>query len=116
LRPIISKIDLCRVSPCHLGDGRSINCELTLERGVYKVIPKTFAERNGLNQVEETVKLAANRNPQKLRQIGLQYDLGHAKEGVIDPNQQLEQPAPSDLRAKSANLRSGFSQDKSLEH
>jgi hypothetical protein len=66
--------------------------------------------------VEETVKLAASRNPQKLRQVGLQYDLGHAKEGVIDPSQQLEQPPPSDLRGKSANLRSNFSQDKSLEH
>lgn len=66
--------------------------------------------------MEETVKLAANRNPQKLRQIGLQYDLEHAKEGVIDPNQQLEQPTSSDLRGKSANLRSSFSQEKSLEH
>ncbi|RYC79957.1 hypothetical protein BFJ63_vAg17155, partial [Fusarium oxysporum f. sp. narcissi] len=116
LRPIISKIDICRVSPCHLGDGRSINCELTLEAGTYEVIPKIIAERNGLDPVEETVKLAANRNPQKLRQIGLQYDIEHAKEGVIDPNQQLEQPTSSDLRGKSANLRSSFSQDKSLEH
>ncbi|RKK85890.1 hypothetical protein BFJ71_g14048 [Fusarium oxysporum] len=116
LRPIISKIDICRVSPCHLGDGRSINCELTLEAGTYEVIPKIIAERNGLDPVEETVKLAANRNPQKLRQIGLQYDLEHAKEGVIDPNQQLEQPSSSDLRGKSANLRSSFSQEKSLEH
>ncbi|EXL65327.1 hypothetical protein FOPG_18437 [Fusarium oxysporum f. sp. conglutinans race 2 54008] len=115
LRPIISKIDICRVSPCHLGDGRSINCELTLETGTYEVIPKIIAERNGLGPVEETVKLAASRNPQKLRQVGLQYDLGYAKEGVIDPSQQLEQPPPSDLRAKSANLRSNFSQDKSLE-
>ncbi|KAH7201169.1 hypothetical protein DER44DRAFT_727641 [Fusarium oxysporum] len=116
LRPLISKIDICQVSPCHLGDGRSINCELVLEAGTYEVIPKVIAERNGLGPVEETVKLAASRNPQKLRQVGLQYDLEHAKDGVIDPSQQLEQPQPSDLRGKSVNLRSNFSQDKNLEY
>ncbi|KAM5358030.1 hypothetical protein ACJZ2D_015669 [Fusarium nematophilum] len=81
---------ICQVRPAHQWDRRSINCEIELEPGTYEVIPKIIAERSELQPtVQKIVKMAADRNPQKLRQIGLQYDLAHAKGGVLDEDEAL---------------------------
>jgi hypothetical protein len=56
---------------------------MVLEPGIYEAIPKILAEASELPCVEEMIKLAEGKNPQKLRQIGLRYDLSHAKEGII---------------------------------
>lgn len=84
LRSVDLNKDVCRVSPCRSGDGGSMNCELHLEAGTYEVVPKLVALKNGLFPVEEMVKLAAIKAPEKLRQVGLQFDLSHAKEGIRD--------------------------------
>ena len=55
------------------------------------MIPKIDAERLGYRKpAEKVVKMMADRNPQKLRQVGLQYDLAHAKGGVLDEDEQLQ--------------------------
>jgi hypothetical protein len=79
---------------------RSVSCELHLEAGRYEVIPKVTANRaTGLPLVEEVVKLMAMRKPQKLRQIGMQYDLAHAKGGVTDEDGIIEKKR-ADVKAK----------------
>ncbi|KAI8654446.1 Calpain catalytic domain-containing protein [Fusarium keratoplasticum] len=83
LRAVTSQKKLCQVSPTNHGDRRSVSCEMVLEPGIYEAIPKILAEASELPCVEEMIKLAEGKNPQKLRQIGLRYDLSHAKEGII---------------------------------
>lgn len=62
---------------------RSISAEVDLEAGIYEVIPKIEASRNAdAPDVGEVVMKVAERNPQKLRQIGLNYDIANAKGNV----------------------------------
>lgn len=76
---------ICRVRPAHEWERRSVSCELTLEPGKYEVLPKIVASRkNKGRDVEDVVRGWADKNPTKLRQIGMQYDLAHAKGGVPD--------------------------------
>lgn len=73
---------ICRVRPRWTNfnfDTRSVSCEVELEPGVYEVLPKVAAERNNKPTVEDVVKVLAMRKPHKLRQVGLSYDLAHAK-------------------------------------
>ncbi|WQF82321.1 Putative cysteine peptidase, cysteine active, peptidase C2, calpain, catalytic [Colletotrichum destructivum] len=85
---------ICRVRPVHKWENRSVSCEVDLEPGVYEVLPKVTAARhhNGdaAKPVEDIVKEYAERNPQKLRQVGLQYDIAHAKGGVRDEDELIE--------------------------
>ena len=63
---------------------RSISAEVDLEAGVYEVLPKIEASRNkDAPDVPEVVTKLAERNPQKLRQIGLNYDIANAK-GIFE--------------------------------
>ncbi|KAF2839451.1 cysteine proteinase, partial [Patellaria atrata CBS 101060] len=67
-------------APSNRGSNRAVSAEVDLEPGRYEVLPKILASRNDAKQtVEEVVKELADKNPQKLRQIGLNYDLAHAK-------------------------------------
>ncbi|KAE8867705.1 hypothetical protein PTNB29_01616 [Pyrenophora teres f. teres] len=59
---------------------RTISAEANLEPGIYEVVPKIEASRDAYApEVHEVVKKLASSNPQKLRQIGLNYDIAHAK-------------------------------------
>ncbi|KAF1912890.1 hypothetical protein BDU57DRAFT_458230 [Ampelomyces quisqualis] len=59
---------------------RSISAEVNLEAGVYEVLPKIEASRDAdAPDVQEVVIKVAEKNPQKLRQIGLNYDIANAK-------------------------------------
>lgn len=63
---------------------RSISAEVDLEAGIYEVIPKIEASRDAdAPDVGDVVIKLAERNPQKLRQIGLNYDIANAK-GFIE--------------------------------
>ncbi|RFN52630.1 hypothetical protein FIE12Z_3105 [Fusarium flagelliforme] len=85
-----TKKTICAVRPVHQWDRRSVNCEVELEPGTYEIIPKIMAERIMWRpRVEKMVKRAADQNPKKLRQIGLQYDLAHAKGGIVDEDEAL---------------------------
>ena len=85
LQEVGSDEHICRVRPVHEWEKRSVSCELTLEPGKYEVLPKIVASRkdNG-RDVEDVVTKWADRNPTKLRQVGMQYDLAHAKGGIPD--------------------------------
>ncbi|KAL5877297.1 hypothetical protein ACKVWC_006456 [Pyricularia oryzae] len=76
---------ICRVRAGIHNGKRSVSCEVELEAGRYEVIPKITATRDtNKDMVEDIVKERAQSNPQKLRQIGMQYDLAHAKAGITD--------------------------------
>ncbi|KAK1836112.1 cysteine proteinase [Podospora conica] len=76
---------ICRVRPAHEWERRSVSCELTLEPGKYEVLPKIVASRKDKGRdVEDVVRGWADKNPTKLRQVGMQYDLAHSKGGIPD--------------------------------
>ncbi|KAF2122378.1 hypothetical protein BDV96DRAFT_482899 [Lophiotrema nucula] len=63
---------------------RSISAEVDLEPGKYEILPKIVASRNpDAPEVYDVVTKLADRCPQKLRQIGMNYDIANAK-GVIE--------------------------------
>lgn len=63
---------------------RSISAEVDLEPGRYEVLPKIAAIKNPTKpEVHDIVKEWAEKNPQKLRQIGMNYDIANAK-GVVE--------------------------------
>ncbi|KKY23215.1 putative calpain family cysteine protease [Diplodia seriata] len=56
------------------------HAEVELDPGKYEVFPKILATKNDeRDSVEEIVKSLADKRPQKLRQIGLNYDFAHVK-------------------------------------
>ena len=64
--------------------------QVDLEPGVYEVVPKVTAERVTYRKVvEDVVKEYSEKNPQKLRQVGMQYDLAHSKGGITDEDLEL---------------------------
>lgn len=82
---------ICRVRPVHEWENRSISCEVDLEPGKYEVLPKITATRDKTEPtLDKLVKQFAERNPQKLRQVGMQYDLAHAKGGIADEDLKIE--------------------------
>ncbi|KAH7385464.1 hypothetical protein DE146DRAFT_207055 [Phaeosphaeria sp. MPI-PUGE-AT-0046c] len=59
---------------------RSISAEVDLEVGIYEVVPKIEATRDAdAPEVQDVVKKVAEKNPQKLRQIGMNYDIANAR-------------------------------------
>ncbi|KAH7133348.1 hypothetical protein B0J13DRAFT_587619 [Dactylonectria estremocensis] len=91
LKSVDSATPICHVRSANSWDRRSINCEINLEPGTYEVVPNIYAERDeDRPTVEQIVQAHADSNPQKLRQVGLQYDISHAKGGVLDEDVELQ--------------------------
>ncbi|KAL1617062.1 hypothetical protein SLS54_008057 [Diplodia seriata] len=72
---------IARVRPSRAGPlQRSVSAEVELDPGKYQVFPKILATKNDeRDSVEEIVKSLADKRPQKLRQVGLNYDFAHMK-------------------------------------
>ncbi|EOD43606.1 putative calpain family cysteine protease protein [Neofusicoccum parvum UCRNP2] len=71
---------LARASPSMGSAQRSVSAEIDLEPGKYEVIPKIVATKDeDKDPVQDVVKEWAEKKPQKLRQIGLNYDFAHSK-------------------------------------
>lgn len=97
---------ICRVRPAHEWERRSVSCELTLEPGKYEVLPKIVASRKGKGRdVEDVVRGWADKNPTKLRQIGMQYDLAHAKGGIPDEDAVVSQKKEEKKRKEEEKKR-----------
>lgn len=63
-----------------------MSVEILLDAGKYEVIPQIIATKiDGKATIEDVVKDAAEKNPQKLRQIGLNYDVAHLKVAPQEP-------------------------------
>lgn len=92
---------ICRVRPAHEWENRSVNAEVYLEPGRYEVLPKITASRDSDKPtMEKLIKQFAERNPQKLRQVGMQYDLAHAKGGIPDEDQKVVERKEKEKRKK----------------
>ncbi|KAL9561422.1 hypothetical protein ACKAV7_014777 [Fusarium commune] len=84
VRSVGSNTPICQAHPVQQLHRRSVNCEVMLAPGTYEVIPEIIAERDEQSMpVERVVRMAARTNPEKLRQVGKQYDLAHAKAGAV---------------------------------
>ena len=83
---------------------RSISAEVDLEPGIYEVVPKIEARRDPeAPDVHEVVTKLAESNPQKLRQIGISYDLANARGlGELD---QEERKQKEEKKKKAAEKK-----------
>lgn len=69
--------------------GRSVNAEIDLDPGRYHVLMKITAFRHeDQESTEEIVRRLASSRREKLVQVGLSYDLAHAKGLVADTDQE----------------------------
>ncbi|CAG8010644.1 unnamed protein product [Penicillium salamii] len=69
--------------------GRSVNAEINLEPGHYHVLMKITAFRHpDVQSTEEIVRQVASTRREKLVQVGLSYDLAHAKGLVRETDQE----------------------------
>lgn len=93
---------ICRVRAAGHGYGkREVSAEVLLDPGIYEVIPKVIATRDeSVPTLEYIIKHSAPQNPQKLHQVGMQYDLAHAKGGITDEDQKLMQNRPGKANNK----------------
>lgn len=83
---------------------RSISAEVDLEPGIYEVVPKIEARRDSdVPDIHEVVTKVAERNPQKLRQISMNYDLANAR-GLVEPSE-AEKKQEDDKRKKAAERK-----------
>jgi hypothetical protein len=70
---------------------RSVSAEIDLEKGEYEILPKLLASRDVTKpSVEEIVEAMADKNPQKLRQIGVNHDIANVKGMVLQDYKDLE--------------------------
>jgi hypothetical protein len=109
---------ICRVQPSSetFGDHeRSISCEVELEAGRYQVVPKITAMRDTNKQtVDQAIKELADERPEKLRQVGLSYDLAHAKAGKPEEEVSPEKDAEANKKQTKVDEVSG-KQQKQIE-
>lgn len=85
---------------------RSVNVEVDLEAGRYHVLMKVTAYRNKEKlPVEEVVRRLAPTRRSKLLQIGLSYDLAHAKGIVHETEKEKRARQEREERRKAAERR-----------
>ncbi|KAF3043352.1 hypothetical protein E8E11_007845 [Didymella keratinophila] len=100
---------------------RSISAEVDLEPGLYEIVPKLVARRDADSPdvhevVTKVVTKVAERNPQKLRQIGLAYDVVNAK-GVMELSEEekkrkeTKQKAAADKKKKEKEAAEKYKTD-----
>ena len=85
---------------------RSVSTDLELEPGTYSVLMRITARRwTGNTTVEEVVRESCKKRPNKLIQIGLSYDLAHAKGEVIETEEDKEIRLKLEKSKKAANQK-----------
>lgn len=81
---------------------RSTNTEITLKPGCYHVLMKITAYRHpGVEPTERTVSRLASTSREKLVQIGLSYDLAHAKSRIIETQREKKARENYERRRKA---------------
>ena len=85
---------------------RSVNAEINLKPGRYHVLMKITAYRySGLDSTEEAVTRLASTRREKLVQIGLSYDLAHAKGRVVDTEKEKRAREEYERRRRAAERK-----------
>ena len=85
---------------------RSVNSDLELEPGVYSVLMRITAKRiSDDTTVERIVKEKCEGRPNKLIQIGLSYNLAHAKGEIVETTEEKKLHLNWRRAKKAANGR-----------
>jgi len=85
--------------------GRSVNAEINLDPGRYHVLMKITAFRHeDVDSTEEIVRQVASTRREKLVQVGLSYDLAHAK-GLVGETDQEKRENEQIKAAERRKLR-----------
>ncbi|KAI9372456.1 hypothetical protein BJX61DRAFT_533953 [Aspergillus egyptiacus] len=95
---IVRSLNNCLIS-------RSTNAEVDLEPGSYYILMKITAYRTGGASTEDTVIGLAPTRREKLVQIGLSYDLAHAKGIFVEPDSERQERELSRKNAERKRLR-----------
>lgn len=82
---------------------RSVNAEINLDPGRYHVLMKLTAFRHDDEPTEEIVRRVASTRREKLVQVGLSYDLAHAK-GLVGQTDQEKRELDQFATAKRKKL------------
>lgn len=94
---------------------RSISAEVDLEPGRYEVLPKVAAIKIPTKpEVQDVVKELAEKNPQKLRQIGMNYDIANAK-GVVELTEEEKKAKEAKEKAKKEKAEKEKAEKKKAE-
>lgn len=97
--------------PPYRGSTRSVSVEIDLEPGRYEVLPKILATKiPDRSSVEDVVKRLAEENPQKLRQIGMNYDIANAR-GIAEEDEAAKQKTPGGKKKEEESKK----QEKEIE-
>lgn len=83
---------------------RSVSTDITLEAGSYFVLMKITATRHGGPTIDEIISHLADSKREKLIQVGLSYDIAHAK-GVIVETEKEKEERELHEKAEAAALR-----------
>lgn len=80
---------------------RSVSTDIELEKGRYSVLMKITAVRNsGTSTPEEVVRACAQNRREKLVQMGLSYDLAHAKGRMVESEKEKMEREEREKRTK----------------
>ncbi|RSL67178.1 hypothetical protein CEP54_003318 [Fusarium duplospermum] len=110
LRFLLKSVDdattICQARSIAGTSSRSISCEVELEPGTYEVIPSIVAQHEEwMPTVQKVVKIAADKKPRKLQQIGLLHDLAHAKGGIVDEDEAIRKKRENAKKEKLESSR-----------
>jgi hypothetical protein len=93
---------------------RSVSTDITLEAGSYFVLTKITAIRTGRPDLDETISDYAEHMRDKLIQVGLSYDIAHAK-GVIIETEQEKKKREEGEKAQAAALKENLKNEVKAE-
>lgn len=80
---------------------RSVSTDITLEAGAYWILMKITARLNSSCDIEEALPNYAENRREKLIQIGLSYDLAHAKGIIVETEKEKQEREEREKRKKA---------------
>ena len=81
---------------------RSVSTELELDAGTYSVLMKITARRyQSRLTVDDVIRMNCKGRQEKLLQIGLSYDLGHAKGIITETEEERQAKAEQEAKAEA---------------
>jgi hypothetical protein len=86
---------------------------VNLKPGIYEVLPMIVAQRSDSTpSIEEVIKINFKDNPEKLKQIGMNYDIAHAKGGFEEEELQKKEKEKKKLAEKKKKEKEALAKEK----
>jgi hypothetical protein len=80
---------------------RSVSTDITLEAGTYSILMKIIARPNSNFEIEEALPGYAENRREKLIQMGLSYDLAHAKGIIVESERERRERKEREKKRKA---------------